>query len=449
MGIAVPFIRQPDALTPPLRPIVASTRVAREVSPTGVRLSGRDSSMSREDPEIGQLRGVLAERELLVGELERQIASLRQQLTETESRLGRDVSDRDQQIAGQAQLIEELQQLSGQGGNYAESEIFRLRQTVEEQAAKIVQLERSRMGDSEYAAMQANGAMLEARGAEQQVDGLPMDVVVTEDFVPESTDASALTLEKGQTLTVISTSGQWATVKTQQGRAGVVPLHCLGLQETGVQSGVQGGMAGMSGAPAQPLQGGFLAGMSGAPAQPLPPSDLQGGFAQGGMSGGVDRLTSLQEQAGVSAGMPSMPTAPAEEVLPPAPAPVEVRPAVMTGFSGDQIDRTLQEWFAGHRDFQVDIDKVKPGWYMFGPPISAKHYMKMAGAQVVVRVGGGFKNLIKYLNEQRRDYTEAEDMEVDVQAVRRATQAQAKRKSSTGRRSRGGSAGPSARPSAR
>lgn len=237
-GYAVPLIRQAE----PLRPIAASTRVAREasqpISSMPVREASmpvREASVSRDDPELGQLRGVLAEREHLVGELERQIAGLRQQLLETEARLGQDVSERDNHIAGQAQLIEELQQLSGQqggggGGGFMGSEIVRLRNTVEEQAAKIVELERSRMGDSEYFSMQANG------GIEQPLDAFPMDVVATEEYFPENTDAAALAIEKGQALTVISTSGEWATVKTQQGRAGVVPLYCLGMQESSVQS---------------------------------------------------------------------------------------------------------------------------------------------------------------------------------------------------------------------
>lgn len=245
-------------------------------------------------------------------------------------------------------------------------------------------------------------------------------------------------------------------------------MYCLGMQESSVHSDMmQGGLqGGPQGGPQGGLQG-FLAGMSGGsaqpaqPAQPLPTNDLLGAPPYNATN---------DFQAGVAAGSYG---ARAEEVLidSPASAPpatgLRTRPAVMTGLSGDQIDRTLQEWFAAHPDFQVDIDKVKPGWYMLGPPISAKHYMKMAGAQVVVRVGGGFKNLIKYLSEQRHAHVGAAEVEADAQAVRRRTQdARRKRPSSTsassGRRSdpgtrpstsrgasRGGSARPSARPSAR
>lgn len=65
----------------------------------------------------------------------------------------------------------------------------------------------------------------------------------------------------------------------------------------------------------------------------------------------------------------------------------------------DLIDQRLEEYLASRPDFQIDIDKVKPGWYVFGDPVSKKLYLKVAGDHVVCRVGGGHKELFAYLDE--------------------------------------------------
>merc|ERR1712232_555683 len=67
----------------------------------------------------------------------------------------------------------------------------------------------------------------------------------------------------------------------------------------------------------------------------------------------------------------------------------------------DFIDQCIQEYFANHPEFQMDVEKVKPGWYVFGEPISKKLYLKVSAEHVVCRVGGGHKDLVRFLDEHR------------------------------------------------
>lgn len=54
--------------------------------------------------------------------------------------------------------------------------------------------------------------------------------LVVEKFVADSMDGTAMSLEVGQTVTVIATKGQWATVKHPSGQTGDAPLICLQMQ---------------------------------------------------------------------------------------------------------------------------------------------------------------------------------------------------------------------------
>jgi len=85
----------------------------------------------------------------------------------------------------------------------------------------------------------------------------------------------------------------------------------------------------------------------------------------------------------------------------------------------DFVDRCIQEYFAEHPEFQIDVEKVKPGWYIFGEPICKKLYLKVSGEHVVCRVGGGHKDLFKYLDEHRVAAHERFEQEVARARARR------------------------------
>merc|ERR1712217_234333 len=79
-------------------------------------------------------------------------------------------------------------------------------------------------------------------------------------------------------------------------------------------------------------------------------------------------------------------------------------PSVMSGGDGDvdEVDQKLHEYFNGHPDFVLDVEKLKKGWYFFGKPIGKKVYIKLTGRDTaVLKVGGGFKALSKFLDEYR------------------------------------------------
>lgn len=81
----------------------------------------------------------------------------------------------------------------------------------------------------------------------------------------------------------------------------------------------------------------------------------------------------------------------------------------------DIVDQRLQEYLTTRPDFALDIQKVKPGWYVFGEPVSKKLFLKVVGDHVVCRVGGGHKDLFKFLDDHR--FTDHR-VEVEIQAMR-------------------------------
>mmetsp|Transcript_145331 Transcript_145331/g.267107 ORF Transcript_145331/g.267107 Transcript_145331/m.267107 type:complete len:617 (+) Transcript_145331:41-1891(+) len=69
------------------------------------------------------------------------------------------------------------------------------------------------------------------------------EAVVTEKFMADSMDPSALSLDVGTAVTVISVQGQWATVKTAFGKTGVMPAACLKAQGQGLPGSSSAGQA--------------------------------------------------------------------------------------------------------------------------------------------------------------------------------------------------------------
>jgi len=91
----------------------------------------------------------------------------------------------------------------------------------------------------------------------------------------------------------------------------------------------------------------------------------------------------------------------------------------MRPLRGDAIDALVQEYLDSCPDFRLVVEKIKPGWYIFGEPISKKLYLKMSGEHVVCRVGGGTKDLIEYLEDFRLSTYDKKDQEVARARVKR------------------------------
>lgn len=89
-----------------------------------------------------------------------------------------------------------------------------------------------------------------------------------------------------------------------------------------------------------------------------------------------------------------------------------------TVLGSDRIDQRIQEYLETFPEFNFFVEKLRQGWYKFGKPISKKVYMKVVGNDIVVRVGGGYKELQKFLDEYRLEWLEGRAMLEDVEQMR-------------------------------
>jgi len=75
----------------------------------------------------------------------------------------------------------------------------------------------------------------------------------------------------------------------------------------------------------------------------------------------------------------------------------------------DEIDFQVKTYLKEHPDWAIEVHKIRPGWYHFGRPVGKRVFMKVSGrGTVVVRTGGGYKGLRKYLDEFRFESIESE-----------------------------------------
>lgn len=81
----------------------------------------------------------------------------------------------------------------------------------------------------------------------------------------------------------------------------------------------------------------------------------------------------------------------------------------------DFIDQHIQDFFMTHTDFQMAVNKEKPGLYMFDHPINKKVNMKRQGEKVLARVGGGWQVMEEWLEQERQHFLEAEVMEEHIE----------------------------------
>lgn len=103
---------------------------------------------------------------------------------------------------------------------------------------------------------------------------------------------------------------------------------------------------------------------------------------------------------------------PAAAEPPPEPAHHAPHHAPASNLSDDDLmDGKIQEFFMAHTDFQMAVNKEKPGLYSFDHPINKKVNMKVQGERVLARIGGGWQVLEEWLLEERQHFLEAEDME--------------------------------------
>merc|ERR1719362_1894132 len=67
----------------------------------------------------------------------------------------------------------------------------------------------------------------------------------------------------------------------------------------------------------------------------------------------------------------------------------------------DEVDERLYAYFEAHPDFQLEVTKVRRGWYRLGKPIGKKVHIKIIGKSAVLKVGGGYQALTAFLDEKR------------------------------------------------
>lgn len=97
-------------------------------------------------------------------------------------------------------------------------------------AGLVEALEKSYTTDRDFLDSQDPSVVVESASALMEPAQF-WQAVVVERFVADSMDSHALSLEVGSTIQVLSTNGQWATVKTPTGQTGDVPVVCLNMQE--------------------------------------------------------------------------------------------------------------------------------------------------------------------------------------------------------------------------
>jgi len=67
----------------------------------------------------------------------------------------------------------------------------------------------------------------------------------------------------------------------------------------------------------------------------------------------------------------------------------------------DEVDERLYAYFEAHPDFQLEVTKVRRGWYRLGQPVGKKVHIKIIGKSAVLKVGGGYQALTAFLDEKR------------------------------------------------
>lgn len=92
---------------------------------------------------------------------------------------------------------------------------------------------------------------------------------------------------------------------------------------------------------------------------------------------------------------------------------------VDTNLGNDVIDLKLKEYLKEHPDWQLDIEKVGPGWYVFGRPIAKKVYLKVVGRNIMARIGGGFEEVTSWLDDHRLSFGQRQ-MSTNVNNTRRS-----------------------------
>jgi len=86
----------------------------------------------------------------------------------------------------------------------------------------------------------------------------------------------------------------------------------------------------------------------------------------------------------------------------------------------DDIDQAIRHYLAERPEVQVELTKVRKGWYMV-KPLGKKVFMKVAGKdKLVVRVGGGYVSFEKFIDDFRPEVNEASRQSIVASNVRRS-----------------------------
>jgi chromosome segregation ATPase len=76
----------------------------------------------------------------------------------------------------------------------------------------------------------------------------------------------------------------------------------------------------------------------------------------------------------------------------------------------DFMDLKVQEWLDAHPDFEIAIEKVAPSSYRVGRPIDKVVSMKISGKNVLVRAGGGYIEVSRWLDEIYHEHQEGQQI---------------------------------------
>jgi len=75
--------------------------------------------------------------------------------------------------------------------------------------------------------------------------------------------------------------------------------------------------------------------------------------------------------------------------------------ATIGDIESEEVDERLSNYFEAHPDFQLEVTKVRRGWYRIGQPVNKKVHIKMVGKNAVLKVGGGYQALTAFLDQKR------------------------------------------------
>jgi len=198
-------------------------------------------------------------------------------------------------------------------------------------------------------------------------DRAPKQALVIEKFVSEGVDSAQLALEVGAMVDVLSVSGPWAVVKLASGQSGEVPAMCLNMEEK------------------------------------APPKAHKAAKKPQRMVSADRALQQVSSEASRS------PTIAAIASVDPATDRRSIKSEADGG--EDEIDPMVRKYLEERNVQGLELHRVRKNWYIC-TPTGKRVFMKLAGKdKVIVRVGGGYVSLHKFVEEYLIPVIQSEEAE--------------------------------------